>query len=64
MCKCVKTYLDKAPRLQEGQAVFGFMDKLLYLFTKLSQLLSDFKVRGNTLLIRDLNGMVLLLQLL
>lgn len=61
---CVKLYLDKSPRLQEGQAIFGFVDELLYLFAQFGQLLSDFKVGDNALLIRDLNGMVLLLQLL
>lgn len=60
----MKLYLDKSPRLQEGQAVFGFVDELLYLFTQFGQLLSDFKVSDHTFFIGNLNGVVLLLILL
>lgn len=62
--KCVKRYLDKSPRLQEGQAVLGFVDEFLYLFPKFGQLLSDFKVSDHGLFVGNLNSVVLLLILL
>lgn len=60
----MKLYLDKSPRLQERQAVFGFVDEFLYLFTQFGQLLSDFKVSDHALFIGNLNDMILLLILL
>lgn len=60
----MKLYLDKSPRLQERQAVFGFVDEFLYLFTQFGQLLSDFKVSDYALFIGNLNDMILLLILL
>lgn len=60
----MKFYLDKSPGLQEGQAVFGFVDKLLYLFAQFGQLLSDFKISDHALFIGNLDGVVLLLILL
>lgn len=39
------------------------MDKLLYLFAELGELLSDFKVSDHTFFIGNLDGLVLLLQL-
>lgn len=62
--KCVKLYLDKSPRLQERQAVFGFVDEFLYLFTQFGQLLSDFKVGDYILFVENVNGVILLLILL
>ncbi len=59
----MRIYLDKTPRLQEGQAVFGFVDELLYLFAQFGQLLSDFIVGDHGLFIGNLNGMILLLIL-
>lgn len=60
----MKRYLDKSPRLQEGQAVFGFVDEFLYLFPKFGQLLSDFKVSDHGFFVGNLNSVVLLLILL
>lgn len=64
VCVCVTLYLDKPPGLQEGEAVFGFVDERLDLITQFGQLLSDFIVSEHTLFIRDLNFVVLLFILL
>lgn len=53
--------LDKSPRLQERQAVLGFLGEFLDLFAQFGQLLSDFKVSDDTLFIGDLYGVILLL---
>ena len=54
-----RLYLDEPPRLQEGQAVLGPVDKLLDLFAEFGQLLSDFKVGDHTLLVGNLNAVIL-----
>lgn len=56
--------LDKAPGLQERQAVFGLVDELLDFLSQLGQLLADLEVGDHALLVGDLDRVVLLLQLL
>lgn len=55
--------LDQSSRLEEGKAVFWFVDELLYLLAQFGQLLADLIVGHHTLLVGDLYGVVHLFQL-
>lgn len=57
-------YLDQPPRLQEGQAILGPVNEFLDLFAQFGQLLSDFKVGDDALLVGNLNAVILFFILL
>lgn len=61
---CRELYLHQASGLQERQAILWFVDKLLNLFAQFGQLLPDLEVGDHTLLVGDLDGVILLLILL